>query len=106
MRKRVRWKASEVDLAMTLARNFDRYLANREWCLNFQSDNEAIEWNDEITRTLLYLQALGLPDVVLQSLIGFNHSLEEFIKEKPKTAKSLPRILQNRTPLRLKQYKE
>jgi len=80
MRKRVRWNASEVDLAMTLARNFDRYLANREWCLNFQSDNEAIKWHDEIVRTLLYLRGLGLPDVVMQSLIGFNHSLEEFIK--------------------------
>jgi len=77
VRKRIKWKASEVGTAMNLARNFDWYMANVAWCERYRKDDTG-QWVSAAKRTLLALRDMGLPDEILKGLIGLNHPLSEF----------------------------
>jgi len=78
MRKRTRWNAHQVSLAMSLATRFERCIANRDWCIRHHLPGEGNRWHDNASEILFSLDDLGLPDEVIQSLIGLNHSFEEF----------------------------
>lgn len=80
MRKRTRWQTSEVMFAIRVALDFERCLQNEAYYRRYYTlpNEEADKWFAQAKKEIRSLRDIGFPDDLLQSLIGFNHTLEEF----------------------------